>query len=323
MDVSQFDQITTAALRAIDDSGKVGNQIFAADPIYAFLNAKGGLKKTLDGGREIQVNLRKAGNTTGQSYTTYDALDTTPQNTLAHAIFGWSNYAISITVDEPTILKIGGEAEVIDLIADKTQEAADSLENLMTTHLYASTPGNGGKDILPVPAIISNAGTLGGIDRATAAGDFWKAKTVGSVGTITTKALGAFMNTVRGPSGDPQKSGKVDLIVMPQTIYETFESLYEAKVQVPTSDLTLGKLGFEALKYKGAEVTWSPNCPAGTIYLLSSKYMGLRVMKGRDFKFSGWRVPTNQDARTAFLFWMGQLVANDCAHMGFMTGVTA
>ena len=38
----------------------------------------------------------------------------------------------------------------------------------------------------------------------------------------------------------------------------------------------LGKLGFDALRYKGAEVVWDENCTSGGIYFLNDKVLKLR-----------------------------------------------
>jgi hypothetical protein len=318
MEVSQFDEITTGILRAIEDSGKVQDQVFQADPLTALLLKRN--KKVVKGGREIQVNLRYGKNTTGGSYEGYDPLDTTPQNTLAHAIFSWKQYAISISIDNGTIAKNDSANSVVQLVADKTQEAVDSLEDDMTTDLYGDGTGNANKDLLGLKALCATSGTLGGIDRGTYA--WWRAQADTSSVAMGTPWLSTMINHIKGSGGgDAGKMGKCDLILMPQDLYESFEGLLLPYARMEATGL--GDIGFTGLQYKGREITWSDKMPANTVYFLSTDYLGLRVMPGLDFKFSGWKEPVNQDARVAFIKWMGQLTCSNCRRLGIATNKTA
>jgi hypothetical protein len=318
MEVSQFDEITTGILRSFEASGKVQDQIFNADPLLALLEKKG--KKEVRGGREIQVNLRYAKNDTAGSYEGYDVLDTTPQNTLAHAIFSWKQYAVSITIDNGTIAKNDDAASVIKLVSDKTQEAVDSLKDDMTTDLYGDGTGNANKDLLGLKALCATSGTLGGIDRGTYA--WWRAQADTSSVAMGTPWMTTMINNIAGSGGgNTAKMGKCDLIICPQDLYESFEALILPYARERGTGV--GDIGFDSLKFKGKELTWSDNMPANTVYFLSTDYLGLRVMPGIDFKFTGWKEPVNQDARVAFVKWMGNLLATNCRRLGIATNKTA
>lgn len=322
--VAQLDELIASTLSAFEKSGKVQDQIFNGDPLFAFLNAKGA-KQTLPDGADIKVNLRYGKNTNTLSYSGDDTLTAAKTQTVGQAIYNWRNYSTAIYVNNDEMLKNRGKSAIVNLWADKTQEAVDSLQDDMTVDIYGDGTGNAGKDILGLGALVSTTGILGGIDRATET--WWRAqvKDVTGATVLTTDMVRNMTNTVRGPGGDPQKQGRVDLILMPQNLYEKWESLYEGKIHLDGSDLTLGKLGFDALKYKGAEVTWSPNVPAGTIYFLSSAFMGLRVMEGRDFAFSDVidGLGNNKDSKKAFILWMGQLVCSNCRRLGKIVNATA
>ncbi len=322
----QFDEVATAILQAFEASGKVHDQVFSADPLFALLNAKG-KKETLKGGKEIQVNLRYAKNTTGQSYAGWDQLERTPMETIGHALFPWAQYAINISIDEATILKDSSKEAIVNLVTDKTQEAMDSLQDIMTVDLYGDGTGNGGKDLLGLKAIVSGTGTLGGIDRATYT--WWQAQVKNVAGPVDTSWMGNFTHTCRGPSGDPQKEGKVDLILNTQLVYEAFEGLLEPYLRIDArsragNGLLGGELGFDALRYKGADLTWSPNMPAGEQWYISTEYMGLRVMQGRDFAFTPFEktLVAGQDGRTAWILWMGNMIASQCRRLGRAYGIT-
>lgn len=332
MAADQFDEISTAILSAFEESGKVQDQVFSGDPLFAKLNAIKGGKKKVAGGKDLKVNLRYGKNLTAQSYQGWDPLDRTPQKTVAHAIFPWAQYAVSIAIDEATILMDSSKEAIIDLVSDKTQEAVDSLEDLMTTHLYGNGTGNGGKDLLGLQALITATGTLGGIDRSNAAYSWWRCVNKDNANVaLDEPMLTNVINTTRGPSGDPQKSGKVDMILMPQDLHESFEALLSPHLRIEARSrgeggLMGGELGFDGvLRYKGADVMWSPNMPANTIYFLSTAYMGLRVLGGRDFKFSPFEktLVAGQDGRVAYIFWMGNAVVTNSRRLGRAINVAA
>jgi hypothetical protein len=319
--VDNFTEIATACLAGYEKAGKVQDAVFNGDPVFAWLNAKG-KKETLSGGDQIKVNVRRAKNTTVASYAGWDVIDMTPQDTIGYGYFPWAQYGGSVSIDNATILKNRGKAQIVDLVADKTQELTDSIVDSMTVDMYLDGTGNDSKDILGLAGLVDSTGTCAGIDRA--AYTWWAANEADKASaSVTLAMLSNYIHTCRGPAGNPQKQGRVDLIVTTQTIYESIESLYDDKVRVPTSDLTLGKLGFEALKYKGAEIVYSPNCTAETIYFLSSDAMGLRVMEGRDFAFTDFKdtLVNGQDGKAAFCLWMGQLVCSNPRRLGKLTTV--
>jgi hypothetical protein len=321
--VDNFSEVATASLSYFEKAGKVQDAVFNGDPVFAWLNAKG-KKEMVPGGDSIKVNVRRAKNTTVGSYAGWDVIDMTPQDTIGYGYFPWAQYGGSVAIDNATILKNRSRMQIVDLIADKTQELTDSLVDSMTVDMYGDGTGNGGKDLLGLSAIVDSTGTLAGIDRS--AYTWWAANEAakGSA-SVTTSMLSNYIHTVRGPAGNPQKQGRVDLIVTTQTIFESIESLYEDKIRIQSSDLTLGKLGFEALKYKGAEIVYSPNVTAGEVYFLSSDVMGLRVMEGRDFAFTDFKdaLVNGQDGKVAFCLWMGQLICSNPRRLGKLTGVAA
>lgn len=320
--VDTFDEIAVSCLNQIQRSGAVQDQVYAGDPVWALLNSKG-KKKTASGGDYIRTNLRRAKRDGGQSYAGWDQMAMAPTDTIGYALFPWAQYGIPVAIDEATVLKNRGKNQIVDLIGDKTQEAVDALTDLMTVDMYGDGTGNGGKDITGLGAAILASGTYGGIARAS--NSWWNAAVSAGSASVTTAMLANKINTVRGPSGDPQKQGKVDLIVTTQAIYEAIEALYEEKLRVPTSDLSLGKLGFESLKFKGAEITWSPNVAAGEVLFISTASIGFTVMSGRDFEFTPFEktLVNGQDGRVAWLLWMGNLTANECRRLGKLTAVTA
>lgn len=322
--IDTFDEIAVATLDAIQDSGAVADNVYSGDPVWAALMASK-RKRTQTGGDNIRVNLRRSIRPGGQSYRGADQMPYGKVETLGYALFPIANYAIDIFIPETDILANSGKEQVVNLVTDKVQEANDRLTNQMTADMYGDGTGNGGKNITGLGAAILATGTYGGIDRGVATGTFWQAKaTAASPTTVDLAMLRTKINTVRGPGGDPRKQGKVDLIATTQTIYEAIEGLYDDKVRIPNSDLTLGKLGFQALQYAGTEIVWSDNVTSGEILFLSTSALGFTVDPRRDFQLSPFEktLVNGVDGRLAWLFWRGNITCNECRRLGKLTGVT-
>jgi hypothetical protein len=318
----QFEALATTTLRKYAEKTLADN-VFQFDPLYAYLMAKG-RAKGLDGGEYIVEPLMYGKNSTANSFRGYDVLDVTPQDGIARAIFDWAQAYVSITISGRERNLNKGDSAVINLLEAKFTQAEESLREEMVDQLYSDGTGNAGKDITGMRAVMSETGSYGSIDPATYT--WWLPTHNASLGTLTVAGLRTLINDVRGSggkAGDSGKAGVVDLIVMTQALYEAWETLYEAKIRLTGSDTKLGELGFDAMKYKGAEVTWSDHVPEGTIWALSTKYMSLKYHKDVNFATTPFVRPANQDATTAQVLWMGNLTTSNRRRLGYAAGATA
>jgi len=322
MELAQFDKVASVILRAFEDSGKAQDAVFSANPVFALLNKKG--KKQVEGGRDIQINVNYKKNDTVGSYSGWDVADTTPQDTIGRAFLPWAQYRGAVSVDGRTIAMNDSANSVVQIVSHETELAVDSLRDLMAAHSYGDGTGNDGKDIVGMAAITGQTNTYAGVNRAATDRDytFWRAKSHTAAKAVSLDRLMNLINSVKGSSsGEPSKVGVVDLISMPQNLYESCHDLILPHARVKGTGV--GDLGFSSLAYAGTELVWEQYVPAGTIYFLSTKYMGLRVMPGRDFKMSEWMTPVNQDGRIAYVYWMGQLVCRNPRFIGVATNKTA
>jgi len=318
----QFSQVATTTLDNYVGYNKVQDQVFQEDPFWSFLLSKGA-KDTEDGGEYIKVPLIHTANSTAGSYGSFDTLDITPQTGIASALFSWKNNSVSIVIDGPTIRKNSGKSAFIKLLDTKIMQAQESLREYLTKTAYGAGTGNNSKDILGLQALVSASGTLAGIDRSSYA--WWQAMADSTSESMATDWMRTMVNNVRGSGSRPRpgsdKVGTVDFILMPQDLYESFEGLVEPHLRIQGTGY--GKLGFDSLQFKGAEVTWSDFVPANTVYFLSTKYLKLIVHKDADMKTKPFAEPVNQDAIIGHILWMGQLITNNPRRMGVGTNKTA
>lgn len=319
----RFDQLATTTLNVYAKKS-LQDQIFQADPIMSVLYSKGAKgKETLDGGRYIEVPLMYAKNDTGESYSGLEVANTEEQEGFGNALYPWAFYRISIVVDEADLLKNSGDAAIIKLLESKIRQAELSAMDDLATMFYGDGTGNANKDMLGLQAIVAASGTLAGIDSSTHT--WWVSQTDTVPVALDESWMRTMVNNCRGSGAAASiggaSVGKVDLIITTQDLYESYESKL-----VPTlrnQDTKLGDLGFDALKFKGAEITWSDNCPTGYMYFLSTEYMKLYTHKQRDFSTTPFMKPHNQDGRIAYIQVMGNLTTSNRRRLGVATNKTA
>jgi len=92
-----------------------------------------------------------------------------------------------------------------------------------------------------------------------------------------------------------------------------FEGVLQAQVRFTTSKLA--ELGFNALRYKTADVVLTTgidgNGPAATTFFLNTKYIHLRPFSGRNMVPLGdQHRPFNQDVTAKTIAWAGNLTCS-------------
>lgn len=116
--------------------------------------------------------------------------------------------------------------------------------------------------------------------------------------------------------------GAPDFIATTQAILEYFERSQLPQVRYVGNE-KLADVGFENLKYKGATVTFDPNCTSGVAYFLRSANLAFVVHSQANFKVGDFKVPVNQDAKTAQIIFTGNLVTNNRRKLGKVTSISA
>ncbi|MFA6167838.1 MAG: phage major capsid protein [Gemmatimonadaceae bacterium] len=325
--INAFAELAATTMDAVQASGKVHDQVYdEVDPLWAVMN-KGKNKTTEKGGDNIRLHIRRAKLGTASSYSGWDQGSMSPTDTLGYVLLPWAQYRIPVAIDNATILKNRGKAAWVKLLADKVDEAGSDIRDLMcgTAHgIYGDGTGNSSKDLTGLGAIITTTGTYAGVNRSTSGNEFWQAGfvTSKSSASVTSAMIRTGINDCRGVSSNGQKTGRGDLIIMPQDVYESFCDLYEDKVRMQ-SDLKVAQLGFEAIKYNGAEIIFTSKQTANQVTFLSTSTLGFSVMESRDFAWTRFEDTTinGQDGQVAWLHWMGNMTCNEPRRNGRYTSV--
>lgn len=310
--------ITTTLRRR---SREIADAAFNAHVLLAYLRDR---KRTIDGGTTILEPVMYASNATVKSYSGYDELETSTNQVISSS--EWSPFQIagtySISGREMSINR--GDAEVIDLLKAREHALIMSLRDEISTELFATTKASS-TDIDGVGTTIAatpTTGTVGGINRATDA--WWRNKyntSVGAGAAITFASDGRlymakmFNACSQGPGVDHP-----DLIITDETTYEGYEGLLVDKLRY--MDKTVGDFSFTGFNFKGQLLTFDRKCTSGYMYFINSAYLRLVVYAGKDVYIGNLIEPTDQDAFTAKVLWMGNLVGSNYIRQGVLTGIS-
>lgn len=312
--VAQLDELFATTFQKV--RGTLADQITAATPLLAALNSKS--RVTEDGGLTIRRPVLFELNDTVGSYDGYDPIDVTPQDGFGYAEYSWKQYAGSVTIDGKTEALNEGSARIIAILEAKMEQLRLSTTQAMNTMLWGDGTGNSSKNFLGIQAIVAatSGTTLGGIDASTET--WWENQRVtGAISLATTagvKTLNSVLNDLRLVNSKP------DFEFTTQANFESYEALAVSNIRF--QDLKMADLGFETVAHKGAEVMFEDNVPAGYWYFLNSDHLEFVQKDNRWMKLLGFRSPVNQDAKTALVVSMGNLITDVRRAHGVCTNVS-
>ena len=309
---ASFDALLSTTLANYRD--QLTDNIFTARPLTYFLMDKGRIRM-VDGGTKIVEPLIYGTNSTVASYSGYDTLSLTAQEGISAAEFEWKQYAASIAISGIEEAKNNGEQAIINLLEAKIMQAEESMKEGFNQMFFADGTGNSGKDWNGLANIVDSAGTVGGINRATAGNEFWRSYVNANAGALTLNKMSVAYNSVSVGNDHP------DMVLTTQTLFEKYESLLQPQLRY--TDAKTADAGFQNLLFKAAPVAYDVHCTAGTVFFLNSKYLTLVGHTGKWFAQTDFVRPENMDARYALIMCYGNLTVRNAAKQGKLTGRTA
>jgi hypothetical protein len=231
-----------------------------------------------DGGEYIRANILY-NKFPAASYGKGDTFYTGFTNFLTAMVFQWKRAYAPINVDALDLAKNAGSlTQIIKYDRALAQNAAMSLADQLDSMFFGDGTGNNGKNFDGLGNGVSASGTYGGITRSSTAGD------PGST-------IKAYVNSTGGPFSFSMVNqamanvtfGKIkpDLIITTLDIWQKWwarSQPSERNQPGPVRDI-----GFDTIRFNGAEVVVDDYCPANTIYLLNTDFIQLWIMKGYDF----------------------------------------
>lgn len=165
--ISEIGEIITTSLRS--RTGELVDNTSKNNPVLNAMKKRGKIKPWR-GGRSIVQEVHYSGNTTYKRYRGYDTLNITPSEVIGSFDFDPKYVVIAATISGEELLINYGEAQIIDLMESRVENAMAELSNGLDVDICSDGTADGGKQIGGLQSLVSTnptTGTVGGANRAT------------------------------------------------------------------------------------------------------------------------------------------------------------
>lgn len=286
-------------------------------------------KRTLPGGESIVTKVRLGKNDTAKALTGgYDTYDLTPQDNVRHARWNWKQYGAGISIDEHLIDTMGGGLAFYDVVEAEMADAANSLADLMASHLYNN--GGSSNNVNDLNSLISANDAIGGLSGATYSN--WNSRGISARGTAagsitftptTTSFAAAGLDNWRTAYDNASEGGTMT----PNAILTTYllKQAYEAKIQSQERYQPIQRTDARHmfLNFGMAPVIPDPKCPTGDTYFVNTETLHVVFLAGADFNSTPFQQPDRQRVRVSKVFATCEAICRDRKSNNRLTGQTA
>lgn len=260
----------------------ITDNFFGVIPLFEkmYLNDGGeGTVIRFEGGREIASTILYNAPTSA-SYGPGATFDTSVVQIVTDLIFQWKQMQTPINLDGLSLAKLAGgpETKLFDYVEKLGEAAFQSHANKLDIMIQGDGTGNSSQDwdgLLEAINVSSNYSTYGGITRSA---------TIGDPGN----AINGYLNATGGAMGKAilesayvqtaYNKYMVDLIVTTRTLFgKLWEHVEGADRNAPGP---LRDVGFQTIRFNGAEVVYDDNCTSGVVWGLNTKMLQLWFLSG-------------------------------------------
>lgn len=274
---------------------------------------KEGSFEAVSGGRTLLEEMMYAELAASQWYSNDEVLSTASNPFATAAEFNWKQHAVGMTFTGYDLRINEGPEGVIKLMAAKQKAAEVTALNKVNASLFGDGTGTSGKEPGGLPLLIAKTptNTVGGIDRNTAGGAFYKNYSLGVVATFgsalsAANALSVFNRVVANTTRDMNDG--VQLFLLGNTYWEAIMSAAQAKQHI-MSEKDTANLGYKSVVFAGLPCYLAGGVNLGgetliaatELYAINPKYLKLKYHKSCFMDLLETRNSINQDAEVKFL----------------------
>ena len=288
---------------------KLVDNIFDSNPLLK--RAKEKFYEKVDGGERIIVPLNYAQTTATGWYSGAETLSTTGSEEITAAEYTWKQLYANIIISGLDERKNSGDAQILNLVKQKTMIAEKTMADQLGTGLYSA--GTNAKSLVGLGSIINTSSTVGGISQSSYS--WWQGQLDSSTTTLSLSAMQAIFNLASIDNDTPS------VCMTTRTIYNLYYALLQPQQRF--MDKNSASAGFSSLMFNGIPVIVDSHATAAGMYFLNEKYLHLFVHKDVDFAFEPFQKPVNQDVKMAKVLWMGALGSSNNRMHGRLSGITA
>ena len=288
---------------------KLVDNIFASNAAFQRAKKKGWYE-TIDGGEKVTQPLAYATTSAAGRYTGSATLDTDDTQQITEAEWNWKQYYASINIVRLDEIKNSGKAAIINRVKAKVQLAEKTLKDLLGTDIFGD--GTTTNSFEGFKLMCAATGTHGSLAKATYS--WWQANVDSTTTALTPVALNALF-------GDCTVDADRPTVVF--LTKDEFDDLWAAiQPQQRFADEETLKAGFKNLIFNGVPVIVDSHVDSGYLYTINENYIQLIAHKDENFRFTGFRQPTNQNVKVAQILWAGAMTGSNNRMQGMMTSLT-
>lgn len=310
---------------------------------YFLVRAKSGVWR----GAQMEVPFKHSSNSNGGSFSGFDTLSTSAvDNTIKLTYDCKFNYQ-SVVLPKTDLALNKTEEEVADLMLRQISSDAVDLADRLGTQFYGDGTGNGSKDLLGLGAIVddgTSVSTIGGQSRSTFTA--LQSTVTASGGTLDLAKMYTLWDNVSFGIQEPT------MILTTKTVRSLYNQLLDANerytLPVSARDKLYMTTGADILAFRGAPVVADDKCTSGVMFFLNERSIEFATLenypeseainfsveeldgvpspdvpKGLGFKWTGWVMPTNQEAVIGRIIHAGNFVVKNPRFNGKLTGITS
>lgn len=292
---------------------KIADLVFQPSPTFSFLNQ---YAKKYNAGAEIVYPLLTTKITTRGSYWGDQLLPTSAIDAIQPADQVWRGYFQATTLPVMDIVIGRGGPVGLDLVKTYVQAAAGSMLDMLAEAVAGNAPFNSATDLDSINSwVLSTTNTIAGINRST--NTFWQPQANSPIsGHLTpAKLLPPYFQATYGYD-------EPNLLILNNTDFANFESAFTQNSNASASTTIIRASDNYAdtapiqtsfryhMRFKNAVVLADQHFPAGTGYLLNTKYIWMIYNMGSYFRMTPWIMPSNQDVITSRIHLICQLGCN-------------
>lgn len=297
------------------------DQVYQIRPFWDFLNSRGNIKAKVPDGTHFEVPVRYAKQDQNfQWFGKGATFGRASKESLTRLYFYVKNAGTSVVRYFDDEQKNKGAAKITSYVEELVWNTRESLVDALSAAVLDTAPAPDAIESLP--SLISTTplvGSVGGITRTTDAylQNYIKDFTGLTTGTSLIDEMGTMYNKLCIYNG-----GAPDIIITERRVYQDFERICEALRVIQSNTSSRASLGFGDLLYKNTEIFWDPNCPAGNMYLLNTKFLEFLYDPDVWFEMTEWKTGPDEIDRTAQILCRCQFVCTKFLKQGVIYNIT-
>jgi len=297
-------------------------QAYLKTPFIYWLKSRGRVEY-IAGHRRIEIPLEYGDNETIRWIEKGDTVPITDSELATMAYEDWKRVSVSIMRWFEDEQMNRGKARMINLAEMKLGAAERGLYEEFERVMFAD--GTGTKEPNGLQNIVADdptAGTVHGINRATAANSWFRNQTKASTGAASLYLVPDMRNALNNIIRYSRSEISEIAMVTDQTVFELYEEEGYELLQLQSN--ALFDAGFDTLQFRKRPIMWCPSAPSGSMYFLNTNYLKLVCDESYWMDMTDWKtIPNQPHDRAAQIVCVMQMITDRPIVQLVLTGIAA